>query len=538
MTIRRPSWTHSWRSSTRAQAAKRRGTSTIEARRVAEEGPYLLGLDAGNTVIKAVLFDLRGNQLAAHGIDGATHKPAPGMVERSVQELRDNARTAISGCIARAGVDPARIAAIGTAGHGNGLYLLDKSHSALIGIQSLDTRAAALANELDKAAGGAMHSISLQRPWPSQTPVLLAWLKRHRLDLYERAGTLLFAKDVLTWFLTGERVSEISDMSGAGLLSLPDARYSPRLLSLYGLADAEAMLPRLVHPCDVVGGVSSEAAAETGLVAGTPVVAGYFDVVASALGSGAVGAGAASIVAGSWSINQVFSDAPVRDERVFMVAAYAPGRFVNMENSATSAANLEWYVRTLVERGGHHEDPFGFVNRAVGEVTPSHDDPMFQPFLYGGRLGAHQRGGLFGVAGWHGEGHLLRAIMEGVMFEHRRHAEVLADAGVTFSSAALSGGGSRSPLWPQMFADGLGVPVTVAEAEETGALGAAIGASVGTGLHADEVGAVAAMSRPRRTFSPDRAMQAHYERRYAIWMKLMKAVDPLWRELGEGKPDA
>jgi len=505
---------------------------------VAERGTYLLGLDAGNTVIKAVLFDLEGRQIAAHGVDGATHKPAAGMVERSVPELWENATAAIAGCIASAGIDPRAIAAIGTAGHGNGLYLLDREGAPLIGIQSLDTRAAPLAAELDMAAGPAMHAIGLQRPWPSQTPTLLAWLKRNRPEHYARAGTLLFAKDILTYSLTGMRASEVSDMSGAGLLRLPDAVYDKGLLALYGLEDAFALLPALHQPSSIVGAVTAEAAAATGLAQGTPVVAGYFDVVASALGSGAVGLGAASVVVGSWSINQVFSDAPVRDDRVFMVAAYGPDRFVNMENSATSAANLEWYVRALVERGGHHDDPFGFVNDVVVGVTPAHDDPLFHPFLYGGRLGAHQRGGFFGLAGWHGEGHLLRAIFEGVMFEHRRHVGVLAQAGVTFSTAALSGGGSRSAHWAQMFADGLGVPVTVAEARETGALGAAMAAAVGVGHYPSEVEAVAAMARPARAYRPDPAMRAHYDRRYAIWRRLTEAVDSIWRDLASPEPTA
>ena len=171
-------------------------------------------------------------------------------------------------------------------------------------------------------------------------------------------------------------------------------------------------------------------------------------------------------------------------------------------------------------------------------MTPADDDPLFHPFLYGSRLGAHQRGGFFGLAGWHGEGHILRALFEGVMFEHRRHVEVLAQAGVTFSTAALSGGGSRSQHWPQIFADGLGVPVTVAEAGETGALGAAIAAAVGVGIHADEKAAVAAMTRPARTYAPDPAMRAHYNRRYAIWTRLTTAVDPLWRELAAKEPHA
>ncbi len=501
---------------------------------MAEGGPYLLGLDAGNTVIKAVLFDASGRQLAAHGVDGATHKPWPGMIERSVAELWDNAKSAIATCIAEAAIDPGAIAAIGTAGHGNGLYLLDREGRPLVGIQSLDTRGAALAEELDAAVGTRIHDISLQRPWPSQTPVLLAWLKRHRPADYARAGTLLFAKDVITWNLTGVRASDISDMSGAGLLRLPDASYDASLLALYGLEDAGALLPPLHRPTEIVGTVTPQAAAATGLLAGTPVVAGFFDVIASALGSGAVGPGAASIVAGSWSINQVFSEAPVRDQRVFMVSAYGPDRFVNMENSATSAANLEWYVRTLVERGGHRDDPFGFANAAVASVEPAHDDPLFHPFLYGGRLGAHQRGGFFGLAGWHGEGHMLRALFEGVMFEHRRHIEVLAQAGVTFASAALSGGGARSPHWPQIFADGLGVPVSIPEVTETGALGAAIAAAVGAGLYDNEAAAVAAMARPARTCAPDPAMRAHYERRYGIWTRLTQAMDPLWRELAAG----
>jgi L-xylulokinase len=119
-----------------------------------------------------------------------------------------------------------------------------------------------------------MHAIALQRPWPSQTPVLLTWLKRHRPELYARAGTLLFAKDVVTWHLTGERASEISDMSGAGLLRLPEATYDRELLALYRLEDAEAMLPPLHQPSSVVGAVTPQAAAATGLAEGTPVVAG------------------------------------------------------------------------------------------------------------------------------------------------------------------------------------------------------------------------------------------------------------------------
>ncbi len=431
----------------------------------------ILGIDIGNTVVKAVLFDLKGRQIARHGVDGATLKPAPGMVERPVAELWANAKAAVSGCLATAKVDAARIAAIGLAGHGNGLYLLDKDDQPLLGVQSLDTRAAGLAADLDARAGPAMHAICLQRPWPSQTPMLLAWIKKHQPEIYARAGTLCFAKDIIGWRLTGQRASEVSDMSAAGLLRLPDARYDDALMALYGLADAMPLLPTLVQPTDVVGHVTADAAAATGLRVGTPVVAGYFDVIASALGSGAIGAGAASIVLGSWSINQVFADSPTNDPSVFMVTAFGPGRFANMDNSATSAANLEWYARTLIERDGHQGDAFALANDLVGRASVAPDDPMFHPFLYGGRHGAHQRGGFYGLAGWHDEGHMLRALYEGVCFEHRRHVETLTAAGASITHLTLSGGGARSAWWPQMMADILGLPVRLGAAEETGALG-------------------------------------------------------------------
>ncbi|MGB3245200.1 MAG: FGGY-family carbohydrate kinase, partial [Sulfitobacter sp.] len=385
---------------------------------------YLLGLDAGNTVIKAVLFDLTGQQIAINILDGQSSSPEPGHVERDLNELWANAQVAIKGCVEQAGIAASQIAAVGCAGHGNGLYMLDRDGEALLGIQSLDTRAASLAEEISSKSGDAIQALALQKPWPSQTPTLLAWIKQNRPEIYARAGTAFLCKDFITYKLTGERVSDVSDMSGCGLTKMPDCTYDDELLDLYGLAGAGELLPRLLDPAEVAGEVTPQAALATGLQAGTPVIAGYFDVVSSAMGSGVVAPGEASIIVGTWSINQVFSKVPVQDESVFMVAGFGKNRFVNIESSATSAANLEWYVREFVERGQHHDDPFGFCNDKVGKVVPRSDDPFFHPYLFGSRLGADFRAGFYGLAGWHGEGHMLRALFEGVMFEHKRHIDV------------------------------------------------------------------------------------------------------------------
>ncbi len=153
-----------------------------------------------------------------------------------------------------------------------------------------------------------------------------------------------------------------------------------------------------------------------------------------------------------------------------MVAASARTDLLTWTTAATSAANLEWYVRTLIERAGHHGDPFALVNALVGQAAVAPDDPMFHPFLYGSRHGAHHRGGFYGLAGWHDEGHLLRALYEGVALEHRRHVETLTAGAAACTKSSCLVGHSFSVLAAD---DGRhpGLPVRLGQVEETGRLG-------------------------------------------------------------------
>jgi len=114
------------------------------------------------------------------------------------------------------------------------------------------------------------------------------------------------------------------------------------------------------------------------------------------------------------------------------------------------------------------------------------------------------------------------------VFEHRRHLTVVRAAGAAFDEATLSGGGARSAFWAQMFADCLGVPVSVAEAEEAGALGAALGAGIGAGIFAGYEDAVASMTRIRRVFEPNADLKAHYDHRYDVHLGLVAALQGFW----------
>ena len=499
---------------------------------------YLLGIDCGNTVIKAALFDLDGRELAVCSRSVETLQPAPGFTETDLDAHWTLCAEAIRGVLEQSGIAPNRIAGIGTSGHGNGLYLLDGAGEPLLGIQSMDGRA-----EADLAAGDldtdAILAINHQGIWAAQTPVLLRWLKRHRPDLYGRIGTAFLCKDYVGYRLTGERGSDLSDMSGCGLLDFSRNDYSDDLLARFDLADLRDRLPPLRESTEVLGRVTAGAANKTGLAEGTPVVAGLFDVVASALGSGVERTGQASIIAGTWSVNQVVVERPPAPGSIFMSCCFDRDRYLAIESSATSTTNLEWFLRECggddrqaAERAGR--SVYDLIGDQLDGISLPSDQPLYQPYLYGAGQVAQARAGFYGVTGWHGRASLLYALFEGVVFGHRHHLDRLRQAGVAPDSARLTGGGARSPYWSQLFADILGIDIQTARGTETGALGAAIAAGTGTGLFRDYADGVARMTTLADTYRPRAELSDFFEQRYQWFLELRRVMMPLWQQMAEG----
>jgi L-xylulokinase len=490
-----------------------------------------LGIDAGNTGVKAVLFDERGRALASAHRDTGGHCPAPGMVERDIGRLRTDLDGLMRELLQKSGLKASDIIGIGTSGHGNGLYLLDAEGGQVAAIQSLDTRAAGLVEEWrDSGVADAAAAICLQRPWAAQTPALLAWMAQDRPEIMARAAHLLMCKDLVTHALTGEIASDVSDMGGAGLLRLPENVYDDALLDAYGLADVKRLLPKLHWPIEIAGRVSETAAGRTGFAAGTPVVAGFFDVLASAVGAGVTRPGQASLILGTWSINQAVVKKPASG--VFMSAPLSPGRFMAMENSATSATNLEWLAHNFLAHDRRAEKGSFALADALAVAAPAKPDgPLYHPYLYGAAGDPAARAGWFGLAGWHEGPDMLRALFEGVAFAHLAHLAKLEARGVGTGDITLSGGGAKSPVWPQMIADMLGRPVKVAAEKETGALGAAIAAAVGAGRYGDLDEAVEAMVAAPRVVEPDPAMRDFYARRFALWQAVEESLAPHWAAL-------
>ena len=456
-----------------------------------------------------------------------------------MEMLWQSTATAIRDVLAKSGIQPDEIAGIGNAGHGNGIYLLDKQGQPLRnGIQSLDTRAAAVVAEWESRDLHAQtFPFSLQTFWPAQPNALLAWLKQNEPQNYERIGAVLMVKDFIKYRLTGEISADYTDMSGANLMDVPNKCYSEELLALFDIPEIYDALPPLKHSSEIVGQVTRAAAEETGLAAGTPVVGGLFDVDASAIGSGVVNANQACLVMGSWSINEVITKDPIIDPSIFMTTIFAdPELFLTIEGSATSATNLEWFVnqfcaeeRAEAERRGI--SVYEVCSEEVASLPLGSTNIVFHPFLFGSNVQPTARAGFYGVAGWHTRVHLLRALYEGVVFGHLSHIEKLRAAGGEINAARLAGGGSRSQVWSQMFADTIQVPMEVPDGNELGARGAALSAGIGAGIYSDYNEAVQEAVSVVRLHEPNPAHTPFYLERYAEYQRLVEVMKAPWEAL-------
>ncbi len=496
----------------------------------------LLGIDAGSTVTKSVLFDLDGRQVASASQRVQLSYPAPQHVERDQDELWQAVARTVREVLAAAGVDGSAVLAVGVTSHGDGVYLVDEDgRPTRPGIMSLDTRAADVVRRWEESGvSDAALDLTGQQPWPSAPVAVLAWLLEHEPDVMARTAWALPAKDALKQRLTGIIATEPTEAS----LSFTNVRtqaYDDAVPALFGHPELGRLLAP-VQPCmSVAGLVTDEAAAATGLLPGTPVAASAHDVDCSAIGTGVIAPGTASVVAGTFSINQVVSAEPVTGAPWCARNFVLPGHWMNMSLSPTSSANMEWFAQQLcaadLAAGAAEGDPFGFIEREAGAVIDDPSDVLFLPFLYGSPL-PHPTSAVFlGLHGWHTRGHVLRAIMEGIAFTHRDHVDALA-AAFPIDVVRLTGGASRSRLWTQVFADVLGRPVEITAADETGALGVALLAGVAAGAYPSLDDAVDRTVQVHRRHEPTAEGAARIAPAYARYRQALADLAPLWRNSG------
>jgi L-xylulokinase len=263
------------------------------------------------------------------------------------------------------------------------------------------------------------------------------------------------------------------------------------------------------------------------------------DIDASAVGAGVTKPGRGCILIGTWSINQVIVEKPLVAADLFLVSPFVDPRFwLVLEGSATSAANLEWYIKHFcpdehLEAERRNTSVYEVCNERVRNIQPEDSTVIFHPFVYGANVQSSASAGFYGVLGWHTHAHFLRAVYEGIAFGHLYHIEKLQSAGASLSEVRLGGGGARSKVWGQMFADLLDTKIEVPSGFETGTLGAALSAGVAAKLYRDLEEAAEQTVTVARTHYPDPRCTAIYRSRYEQYKALIGVMSTLWHNLGK-----
>ena len=501
---------------------------------------YFLGLDNGGTTTKAALYDAKGSEIGVASRDTRMLTPKPGFIERDMEEMWEANCGVIRDVLEKTGIALADVAGVAVCGHGKGLYLWGKDGKpARNGIISTDNRAYAYPLKWrEDGTEARAFELSCQHVMACQPVALLAWLRDNEPGVLDNIQWIFECKDYVRFRLTGEARAEITDYSGAHLINLHTRQYDDALLDCFGLKQIRGALPPLCEALDIAGYVTEAAAAKCGLVPGTPVAGGMFDIDACAIAVNVVDTRNICMIAGTWSINEYLRREPVTDGRVQMNSLFAlPEYYLIEESSPTSAGNNEWFVRNLLpearaEAKQHGRSVYDEMNAWVAGLPADAFVPLFHPFLMGSNVHPNAMGSFIGLNVGHTRAHLVKSVYEGIVFCHKEHLDkLLATRQTPPDCIRLAGGAARSKVWTQMFADILGLPVETAPVNETGALGCAIAAAAATGVYPSLSEACAAMCPAGERVLPDPRAHEAYQKRYALYRRINECLDGLWNEM-------
>lgn len=484
-----------------------------------------LGLDISTTGSKALLVNETGDVVAVATSTHTLQTPRPLWSEQDPHEWWQAAAACIRRVLAESGISGEEVAAVGLTGQMHGLVLLDAAGEVLRpAILWNDQRTQAQCDEIHRRVGRERFiQITGNVALTGFTAPKILWVQQNEPELYARARHILLPKDYVRYRLTGAYAMDKADGAGTVLFDLQQRTWSAEILETLGIP--AAWLPPTCEGSEFTGYVTEEAAAATGLRAGTPVAAGGGDQAAQAVGVGAVEPGVVALTVGTSGV--VFATTPSAliepQGRLHAFCHAVPGLWHFMGVMLSAAGSLQWYRDTLAP-GLDFADLL-----AEAENVPAGSEGLqFLPYLTGERTPYPDplaRGAWIGLTIRHGRGHLTRALLEGVAFGLKDSFTLIQEAGLgEIRQVRASGGGTKSALWRQIMASVLETELVTVNTTEGAAYGAALLAAVGARHWPDVPTACAAAIQITGSVQPDAAQVAVYRRTYPLYRSLYPAL--------------
>ncbi len=491
-------------------------------------GAYILAHDLGTSGNKATLFDAQGRLVDSAFAPYATLIPSPNWAEQEPHAWWEAVCTTSQKLLTSNGVSATEIAAVGFSGMMMGCLPVDAQGTPLRScIIWADQRAQAEAAQVaDRCGADEVYLRCGHRTSPAYVAPKILWVRDHQPDIYARAAKFLVPKDYIVHRLTGAFATDYSDASGTLLFDLTARRWHQPFLDALGLTADQLPTP---HPSNtVVGHVTPQAARESGLAPGTPVVIGGGDGSCAGIGAGVIEPGAAYCVIGTSAWISVSTLAPVPDpqQRTMTFHHVHPQRYAPMGVQQMAGGARTWAWQALA--GGDLD-----LDAAAATVAPGADGLLFLPYLMGERSpwwNPQARGAFVGLAMPHGKPQMARAVLEGVAFGLRQILDSLRQHVPGIDAVRLIGGGGKSQLWPQILADIFGLPLHRLELTgEATSWGAAVAAGVGVGLYDWSI--ATERSQVVQEITPNAANRHRYEDMLAIFTESYLALAPVYAKL-------
>ncbi len=502
---------------------------------------YILAHDTGTGGDKAVLTDLRGQVIHSRYQEYGLSYPRPEWVEQDPKELWRAVAQTTRQVITETGIDPAEIMGVGVSAQMFNLLPVDESCRPLTPLMSwLDMRSI---RQADRVLSGETPDFLFEHtgniPTAKDFIPKVLWLKEEQPEIWKRTYKLLDCKEYILYQLTGKIAI---DWHGASVYFLFDPiRKTWSEPACQRLGIPLEMLPD-AYPCtSVIGEVTPAAAAQTGLLPGTPVVICAGDVAVAQTGSGANADGKAHLCIGTatWiglSVSQFRND----PQKPFWALNHIdPRKWIIAGEMETGGGALMWLRDTFFQHETQQARQAGrssyeLLGQMAASVEPGSDRLLFAPWLSGERapvLDHYARGAWLGISLSHSKAHFTRAVMEGVAYHLRWIIEALGANQLPVGAMNAIGGGSTSPVWTQIISDVTGRELRVVKnALEAGATGAALAVAVGLGVYPG-VESLDDLVEFSHVVRPDERNQVRYDQLYQVYRQAYQALIPLHHQL-------
>lgn len=493
-------------------------------------GDLLLGIDIGTSACKTAVFDTDGTLVGSASRDYSVYYPKEGYVEQNPDEWWAAVCDAVKELLSYNEINAADIKGIGVDGQSWSAIAVDKNGEVLTNNPIwLDTRADEICTGLKERYGDeTFFNVSGNSLQPFYTTGKILWYQENMPDVYKRIDKILQCNSFIVYRLTDKITQDISQGYGLHCFDMRKGSWDKEMCRLLGIP--ESFLPE-IFPChEVVGGVSEKAARLTGLLPGTPVVAGGLDACCGTLGAGVISNGETQEQGGQAGGMSVCTDTYKADPRLILGYHVVPGKWLLQGGTTGGGGCMRWfekefgdYERSMKSETG--KSSLDQLNELADKIPAGSEGVLFLPYMSGERSpiwDTKAKGVYYGLDFNKTKGHFVRSLMEGVAFSLKHNLDIAEAVGAEAHELRAIGGSANSKLWTQIKSDITGKKIIVPFSDTATTLGAVMLAGVGVGIYKDFEDAVSRTVRVTREHVPDMEQHEKYKSCYDRYLQLYR----------------